>query len=124
MRNSLLAGAAALALVAFPAALNAQAGPQPGARSDTPPTSQSTARPNAQQGAQATGQTAPRTSAQANARPVPPATTTVSTTPAGRTVITSNNPGNLAPPPPSALDKTYPPCTRTLQDNCQNPGER
>jgi len=29
----------------------------------------------------------------------------------------------LPPPPASAQGKTYPVCTRELQDNCQNPGE-
>lgn len=50
-------------------------------------------------------------------------TTTVSPNPGGPAVVTHTNPGNLTPPPQSAMNKTYPVCTRTLQDNCQNPGE-
>jgi len=31
---------------------------------------------------------------------------------------------NTLPPPPAAtMNKTYPVCTRQMQDNCQNPGE-
>ena len=54
-----------------------------------------------------------------------PTRTTVVTTPAqpAQTTIVTNNPGNLTAPPPQAFNKTYPVCTRTLQDNCQNPGE-
>ena len=37
--------------------------------------------------------------------------------------ITTTNPGNLTSPPAQALNRTYPVCTRTLQDSCQNPGE-
>ena len=59
--------------------------------------------------------------ANAQTQPAPP-TTTVTTTPS-TTVVTTNNPGNLTPPPASTMNKTYPVCTRTLQDNCQNPGE-
>jgi hypothetical protein len=57
--------------------------------------------------------------------PAAPAQTTVTTTPArpAQTTVVTNNPGNLTPPPPQALNKTYPVCSRTLQDNCQNPGE-
>lgn len=29
----------------------------------------------------------------------------------------------LPPPPAAAMNKTYPVCSRTLQDSCQNPGE-
>ena len=29
----------------------------------------------------------------------------------------------LPPPPPEAMNKTYPVCTRGMMDNCQNPGE-
>jgi hypothetical protein len=31
--------------------------------------------------------------------------------------------GALTPPPPQAMDKAYPLCTRILQDSCVNPGE-
>jgi hypothetical protein len=31
--------------------------------------------------------------------------------------------GALTSPPPEAANKTYPVCTRQLQDNCQNRGE-
>ena len=67
-------------------------------------------------------QGAPQTSAQANAPPPAPSTT-VMTRPSGQALVTSNNPGNMTPPPASALNKTYPLCSRTLQDNCRNPGE-
>lgn len=57
--------------------------------------------------------------------PAVPARTTVITTPAvpAQTTVVVNNPGNLTPPPVAALNKTYPVCTRVLQDSCQNPGE-
>jgi len=31
--------------------------------------------------------------------------------------------GALTPPPADAMDKEYPVCSRTVTDNCQNPGE-
>jgi hypothetical protein len=31
--------------------------------------------------------------------------------------------GALTPPPVAAMDKTYPVCTRQIQDSCQNRGE-
>lgn len=103
MRILLLASAAALTLTALPAALNAQ---------------QSADEANAQ------AQPAPP-STTVITTPATPARTTVVTTPAtpARTAIVSNNPGNLTPPPASAMNKVYPVCTRTLQDSCQNPGE-
>ncbi|MEO6387473.1 MAG: hypothetical protein ABIT16_06065 [Croceibacterium sp.] len=57
--------------------------------------------------------------------PAIPATTTVIRTPAvpATTTVVSNNPGNLTPPPAAALNKTYPICSRTVTDSCQNPGE-
>ncbi len=61
---------------------------------------------------------------QANAQASPaPTTTTVTTAPSGQTTVTTTTPGNLAPPPASAMNKTYPVCTAKLQDNCQNAGE-
>jgi len=100
MRTLLLAGAMALTV---PAALSAQ---------------QTADQANAQNPPAPATTTVIRTPAQ-------PATTTVTTTPAqpAQTTIVTNNPGNLSAPPASALNKTYPVCTRTLQDNCQNPGE-
>ena len=102
MRTFILAGAAALSLAVGPAALSAQAGGQPAS------------------------QPAPQTADQANARAQPPPPTTEvidDGDPQTPATIVENNPGNLTPPPASAFNKTYPVCTRTLQDNCQNPGE-
>jgi hypothetical protein len=53
----------------------------------------------------------------------PDGSVTVSPNPGAPAVVVHNNPGNLTPPPQSAMNKTYPVCTRRLQDNCQNPGE-
>ena len=102
MRTLMLASAAALALTALPAALSAQSANQ----------------------ANAQAQPAPATTT-VTATPAMPARTTVVTTPAtpAQVTVTTNNPGNLTPPPQSALNKTYPVCTRALQDNCQNAGE-
>ena len=102
MRTLLLAGAAALALT-LPAGLAAQqtadqanAGAQPAPSSTTVVTT-----------------------------PAMTAHTTVTTTPAQpqQTTVVTDHPGNLTPPPASAMNKAYPPCTRKLQDSCQNPGE-
>jgi hypothetical protein len=103
MRILLLAGATALALATVPAALGAQ---------------QTANEANAQ------NQPAPPTTTVVTT-PAVPAQTTVTTVPAqpAQTTIVTDNPGNLTPPPASAMNKTYPLCTRTLQDNCQNPGE-
>ena len=102
MRILLLTGATALALT-VPAALAAQQ--------------------TADQ-ANAANQPAPATTT-VTTTPAVPAQTTVTTTPAqpAQTTVVTNNPGNLTAPPASAMNKTYPVCTRTLQDNCQNPGE-
>ncbi len=32
--------------------------------------------------------------------------------------------GALSPPPPEAMNKVYPVCTRTLRDSCRNPGTK
>lgn len=34
-----------------------------------------------------------------------------------------STPGNMAPPPADAMNKTYPVCRGGMTDNCQNPGE-
>ena len=61
---------------------------------------------------------------QANARAQPgPATTTVRTTPSGQATVTTTVPGNLTPPPASAMNRDYPVCRGAVQDSCQNPGE-
>lgn len=38
-------------------------------------------------------------------------------------VVTRTVPGNLTPPPASAMNKTYPVCRGNVQDSCQNAGE-
>ena len=96
--RTFLAGAAALAIIATPAALSAQESPAP----------------------------AQQTADQANAevRPAPQSTNVVPAPAPGQpATIVTNNPGNLTAPPQQAFNKTYPRCSRTLQDNCQNPGE-
>ena len=49
--------------------------------------------------------------------PVPPAQ------PADPTYNAGPYKGALTPPPAEALNKTYPVCTKAMQDNCQNRGE-
>ncbi len=51
------------------------------------------------------------------AQPVPPAM------PADSSYQGGPYKGALTPAPADAMNKTYPVCTRKLQDNCQNPGE-
>ncbi|MXP40972.1 hypothetical protein GRI75_04850 [Altererythrobacter soli] len=67
-----------------------------------------------------------QTANQANARAVPPPSSTTVVDegdPATPATVVRTNPGNLTPPPASAQNKTYPVCTAKVQDNCQNPGE-
>ena len=108
MRRLILAGVAALALggagqplfaqtadMGQPAPIQLQANPTgPGTPSATPPNP-----------------------ATANS-PVPPAMPADPNYHAGPYV------GALTPPPPEAMNKTYPVCTRKLRDNCTNPGHR
>jgi hypothetical protein len=99
MRCLLSAGAAALAFAAFPAALAAQnATPAP---------------------------TGPRTAAEANAQATTPPKTveTIPGRPGQPDTVVTTHPGNTTPPPAGLANKTYPVCTRTLRDSCQNPGE-
>lgn len=114
MRNVLIIAAGAFSLTVLPAALAAQdaASPNSGQPSTT---SQTTG--------QTTSQTSSQTTRQANVEATPAPRTTTVTNAGGRTVITTNNPGNLTPPPADAQNRTYPVCSRTVQDNCQNPGE-
>lgn len=51
------------------------------------------------------------------ATPVPPAM------PADSSYQAGPYKGALTPPPPEAQGKSYPLCTRNLQDSCVNPGE-
>jgi hypothetical protein len=108
MRPTLFAFA--VSALAVPTVLSAQSNPAP-----RPPTADQ---------ANARAQPAPPTTT-VTTTPARPATATVVTTPAtpARTTVTTTYPGNLQPPPASALNKTYPVCTRTLQDSCRNPGE-
>jgi hypothetical protein len=67
-----------------------------------------------------------QTARAANARAaVPPSSTTVidDSNPQTPAVVARNIPGNLTPPPASAMNKTYPVCRGNMQDGCQNPGE-
>jgi len=71
-----------------------------------------------------------QTADQANADAAPPAPTTTVVAAAdpqsaasGASAVVTSIPGNLTPPPASALNKDYPVCTSKLQDSCQNPGE-
>jgi hypothetical protein len=61
--------------------------------------------------------------ANAAVTPPPPVTTIVPGAASGAGAVVTTYPGNLGPPPASALNKHYPVCTRKLQDECQNPGE-
>ena len=73
-----------------------------------------------------TGGPVPQTADAANAaaRPAPPSTTVIAdANPATPDAVVSSNPGNLAPPPAQALNKSYPICRGAVQDSCQNPGE-
>jgi len=77
--------------------------------------------------AQDAGNAAPQTKSadQANAEtpPPPPTTTVVTDAATGAGAVVTTIPGNDAGPPASALNKAYPKCSRTVQDECQNPGE-
>lgn len=61
------------------------------------------------------------TSAPVLAQPTVPADSPAASTLPPSTPTTVDN--TLPPPPASSVGKAYPVCTRTMQDNCQNPGE-
>ena len=111
MRNLILTGVSAIALAAVPALAqdssadtSASAAPSTTAPADP-------AAPPAQSADEANAQAAPA-----------PATTTVETDAAtGAGAVVTNFPGNATPPPPA--NKSYPVCSRKIQDECQNPGE-
>jgi hypothetical protein len=116
MRTLMLASVAALAIAAVPLGLSAQdQNPEPAPHVAQPaPAVPGSVEP------------APDTANEANAD-VPPLPTTEEVIPADEpgepdTLVTTHH-GNLAPPPATALNKTYPVCTRSLQDSCRNPGE-
>ena len=109
MRTLLKAGVAALVLATAPAALNAQ---------QTPDEANAQARP-----LPPTTTVTPNPGSSATVTHNADGTVTVDPNPGSPAVVTHNNPGNVTAPPPQAFNKTYPVCTRTLQDNCQNPGE-
>ena len=109
MRNLMLASAAALSLAALPSALSAQ---------------QSADELNARSQPRAVTTTVtPNPGAPGTVTRNADGSVTVDPNRGAPAVVTTTNPGNLAPPPQSALNKSYPVCTRRLQDNCQNPGE-
>lgn len=69
-------------------------------------------------GQSTTGQSTTANTANADAMPAQPSTTVA---PSGQAV--TSYPGNMAPPPADAMNKTYPVCRRGQTDECQNPGE-
>ena len=104
MRTIVLNGLAAMALIAAPAFAQDAATDAPAADKGAPQ---------------------PQSADDANAdAPPAPAVTTVATDAAtGAGAVVTTIPGNDAGPPASALGKAYPRCSRTVQDECQNPGE-
>ena len=97
MRTIVLGGIAAIALIAAPAFAQ-------DAGSDAP-------------------QTKSADQANADTPPAPPTTTVVTDAATGAGAVVTTIPGNDAGPPASALGKSYPVCSRKVQDECQNPGE-
>ncbi len=109
MRNLILTGAAALALASVPAlAQDADATPD----RDSATTTQQPAPPPI-----------PADEANAQATPAPPTVTIVPGAASGAGGVVTTYPGNDNGPPASAFNKSYPVCTRELQDECQNLGE-
>jgi hypothetical protein len=107
MRTIILSGVAALALATVPALAQDQA------TTTTTTTTETDAAPPQQSADEAN----------AEAAPAPVTTTVVTDAATGAGAVVTSAPGNLAPPPASAVNKHYPVCTRKLQDECQNPGE-
>lgn len=107
MRNIILAGAAAISLCGAAPALAAQSAAQ-----QQPPEIHVQANPPG-----AGTPTATPPDPQTAGSPVAPAM------PADSDYHAGPYKGALTPPPPQAMDKAYPLCTRILQDSCVNPGE-
>ncbi len=116
MRNLILSSVAAMALAAVPA-LAQDKGSSPDTSTDTSASASTDAQP--------ADRAAPpvQSADEANAQAAPaPATTTVEADAAtGAGTVVTNFPGNATPPPPA--NKSYPVCSRKIQDECQNPGE-
>lgn len=107
MRNLNLTVAAGIILFGAGPSFAAQADP-----AQQPPVIQIQANPT---GAGIPSETPPNPSSADS--PVPPAM------PADPNYNAGPYKGALAPPPPQAMDKVYPVCTRTIQDSCINPSE-
>jgi hypothetical protein len=111
MRNLILSGVAAIALASVPALAQ---------DSGTPDTGASTSADS-----QAADQAAPAPpsadSANADVAPAPPTTTVDTDAATGAGAVVTNYPSNVTAPPPAA--KSYPVCSQSVQDECQNRGE-
>jgi hypothetical protein len=110
MRNLILTGVTAIALAAVPALAqdattdaDSHTPAGPGTEVQAPPPVQSADEANAQ------------------AAPAPPTTTVETDAATGAGAVVTTYPGNVSAPP--VANKSYPVCTRKLQDECQNPGE-
>jgi len=110
MRNLILTGVAAIALATVPALAQ---------DATTDPDSQTPARPSAAAQAPPPVQSADQANAQA--APAPPTATVETDAATGAGAVVTTYPGNVSAPP--AANRSYPVCTRKLQDECQNPGE-
>lgn len=104
MRTIVLNSVAAIALIAAPAIAQ-------DSTANTPPADQ--AAPQSQSADQANAETPP----------APPTTTVVTDAATGAGAVVTTIPGNDTGPPASTLNKHYPVCSRSVQDECQNPGE-
>ena len=116
MRTIILSSVAALALATVPALAQDDSASSEVQQADQAATP-----------AQPAGQAAPapQSADQANAEnpPAPPTATVEPGAASGAGAVVTSFPGNDTDPPASALNKTYPVCSRTIQDECQNPGE-
>ncbi len=110
MKTPMLSAFAALSVIGISGFAGAQ---EPASPPAPPPTVEQQANP---QGAGAPTDAVPTPETASD--PVPPAM------PADPNYHAGPYKGALTPPPPQELDKTYPPCTKTLQDNCRNRGAR
>ena len=105
MRNLILSSVAAIALATVPALAQ---------ETDNDANASAPAE-------QAAPQTQSADQANAEAAPASPTTTVVPEAASGAGAVVTTFPGNVTAPPPA--NKHYPVCSRTIQDECQNPGE-